>query len=80
MNYAKYSEHFCDMVKTAKPAKDFGTFPEDILHSGKASIDFMELNNLWWAGSFCQNLDGLGIRKKIEAVLGINQTQNIAAE
>lgn len=80
MNYAKYSEHFCDMVKTAKPARDFGTFPEDILYSGKASIDFMELNNLWWAGSFSQNLDGLGIRKKIESVLGINQTQDIAAE
>ncbi len=80
MSYSKYNRAFCDMVSNARSRPTFGNYPEDILDSGQASLDFLELNNLWWSGSFCQNLDGLGIRSRLEGVLGVNQASSVAAE
>ena len=72
METGKYDKAFCDMVEHAYPAGTFGVAPQVILDSGKASMDFLHLSNLWWSPSFAQNLDGLGIRDRLEDVLGIN--------
>ena len=79
MSYSKYSKAFCDMVSNARPRPTFGNYPEDIFNSGQASQDFLELNQLWWSGSFCQNLDGLGIRSRLESVLGITSEEKLIA-
>lgn len=71
MENGKYDEAFCTMVKHAYPAGIFGKAPEVIFNSGRASMDFLNLNNLWWSPSWAQNLDGLGIRNKLEKILGI---------
>lgn len=80
MENGKYDTAFCDMVKHAYPAGLFGRAPEVIMGSGKASMAFLQLSNLWWSPSFSQNLDGLGIRSKLENVLGVNQATSVAAE
>ena len=72
METGKYDKAFCDMIQHAYPAGTFGRAPEVIVDSGKASMDFLHLSNLWWSPSFSQNLDGLGIRDRLEDVLGIN--------
>lgn len=72
METGKYDKAFCDMIQHAYPAGTFGRAPEVIVDSGKASMDFLHLSNLWWSPSFAQNLDGLGIRDRLEDVLGIN--------
>ena len=72
METGKYDKAFCDMIEHAYPAGTFGRAPAVILNSGQASMDFLHLNNLWWSPSFAQNLDGLGIRDRLEDVLGIN--------
>lgn len=69
---SKHDEAFCDMVKYADNHGDFGEYPQHIFYSGKATQEFLNLNNIWWSGSFAQNLDGLGIRDRLEDVLGIN--------
>lgn len=80
MENSKHNAAFCDMVKYAYPKGVFGRAPEVIMDSGKASLDFMNLNYLWWSPSFAQNLDGLGIRSKLEDILGVNQALEVAAE
>lgn len=79
MSNSKHNKAFCDMVANAEPRPDFGNFPEHIFNSGEASQEFLELNRLWWSGSFCQNLDGLGIRSQLEKVIGVNQKSEKAA-
>ena len=79
MENSKYNAAFCDMVKYAYPKGVFGRAPEVIIDSGKASLDFMNLNYLWWSPSFAQNLDGLGIRGKLERTLGISPTSELMA-
>ena len=79
MENGKYDAAFCDMVKHAYPKGIFGRAPQVIMDSGNASMDFIHLNNLWWSGSFAQNLDGLGIRDKLERTLGLSPTAELMA-
>ena len=79
MSNSKHDQAFCDMVKHAKPAEAFGQYPQDMFDSGRASFEFLNLNSLWWSGSFVQNLDGLGIRDKLERTLGLSPTPELMA-
>ena len=79
MENGKYDAAFCDMVKYAYPKGVFGRAPEVIMDSGKASMDYIHLSNLWWSPSFAQNLDGLGIRDKLERTLGLSPTPELMA-
>ena len=79
MENSKYDAAFCDMVKYAYPKGVFGRAPEVIMDSGKASMDYIHLSNLWWSPSFAQNLDGLGIRDKLERTLGLSPTTELMA-
>ena len=72
METGKYDKAFCDMIQHAYPTGTFGNAPTFVMDSGQADMDFIHLNLLWWSPSFAQNLDGLGIRDRLEDVLGIN--------
>ena len=77
MENGKRDAAFCEMIKHAYPAGLFGKAPEIILESGNASINFLSLSAVWWSGAFAQNLDGLGIRSRLESVLGISPKEKL---
>jgi len=80
MSYAKYDQAFIDMISSAQDAGPFGTYPERIVGPTAMTKEMAHLKNIWWTGSFVQNLNGLGIRDKLEQTLGIIKPEAIAAE
>ena len=79
MANGRYDAAFCDMIKHAYPAGAFRQAPQVIMNSGQASVDYLHLSYLWWSPSFAQNLDGLGIRRRLENVLGITSEEKLIA-
>ena len=70
---ARNNKSFCTMIEVAAKPRAFGTYamPTSQEGMGREGHEFFQLNNMWWTGSFCQNLDGLGIRSKVEGILGV---------
>lgn len=80
MAFSRHSDAFVDMVNEAPQLGPFGTYPMDIHGASPMTMEKAHLSNIWWNGSFSQNLDGLGIRSKLKDVLGITSGLTMAAE
>lgn len=61
MEKSAKNKAFCSMIKGSIEPKGLGTY----YNIPCVSTDIELLQSFWWEGSFSQNMDGLGIREKL---------------